>query len=184
MISVGKCSRMGRRARLDDGAKRMSSQRTKTRWDLMPVPANRNQIEEICRLMPERKEEVWALVYAGLTDEQARMILAEARKPRIAPTMPGAAERLHQQSGEVLAQRQEEELRQLRERRARIGHRTVNARLDSEPVESAEEQFRQRAQAVIDYWGQQRLFAQEQEERFSEDPIAKYDRDVIWRGYR
>jgi hypothetical protein len=137
-----------------------------------PTPANRGQIEEICRLVPERKDEVWSLVWAGLTDEQAQEILAEARKPRIAPAAPEAAERLHAQSAKVLARRQRDELEALKERRHR------------DPVVSAEEQLRQRYQAQLDFWAEQALFAKEQQHRLLDNPVERYDQDVIWRGTR
>jgi hypothetical protein len=131
-----------------------------------PKRASQAQIEEICRLVPERKAEVLKLGQAGLTDKQAREILEEARKPR-KPRMPalsgGDAERLHAQSGEVLAERQRRELDELR----------------------GEELRRQRYQEVIDYWHERKLADAAYEQRFRDDAgIEAYDRNVIWKGYR
>src|SRR5262245_31134490 len=148
------------------------------------TPANRGQIEEICRLVPERKDEVWELVWAGLTDEQAQEIIAEARKPRIAPATQGTAERLHAQSAKVLAQRQRDELEALKERRYREEHRRAGGfRLPCDPKVSAEE-LRWRYQQVIDFWAEQALFAREQQLRLRDNPVERWDRQVIWRGQR
>jgi hypothetical protein len=141
-------------------------QRRKTESKYGPTPANRAQIEEICRLIPEREKEVWQLVHAKphyLTDEQARAILAEARKPRLPAVATGNAERLHAQSEEVLAERQRRELDELR----------------------GEELRRQRYQDVIDYWHERKLADAAYEQRFRDDAgIEAYDRNVIWRGCR
>jgi hypothetical protein len=92
-------------------------------------------------------------------------------KPKAAVEMPKAAmpavsltqaEALHRQSSEVLAERQEEELQELKERQARA----------------------ERYQATLNFWAEQRLFAQEQAERFRESGIERFDREVIWRGAR
>lgn len=90
------------------------------------MSANAEQIEEICRLVPERRKKVLALVEAGLSWYQANDILAAARRPLIEPRRAG-------------------------------------------------EELRRRHQATLDLWGQQRLFAQEQQ---PDDPVSRYGRFI------
>ena len=49
------------------------------KWKPGPGQASMAQIEELIRLVPAREEKIWELVYAGLTDEQARGVLEVGR---------------------------------------------------------------------------------------------------------
>jgi hypothetical protein len=135
-----------------------------------PAPISITQLEEICRLVPERKEAVLALADAGLTGEQAEELLEELRKPRAMPVVAsGDAERLHAQSGEVLAQRQAEELREMRERDSRIEHRSVGGRLRRDVVLSPEELGRWRYEQMLGFWVEQQRFAEEQQRQLQDN---------------
>jgi hypothetical protein len=138
------------------------------------IPANRRNVEELVRLVPERAEVLWQLWHAGkLGKVFVEQVLAEARKPRMLPTASGEAERLHAQSGEVLAHRQREELRRAEAlARARRSERSQHSEAEWELA---------RRQAVIDYWQNQKLAAAENERYFREgEGIEAYDRNVIW----
>ena len=156
-------------------------QRRKFHCKWGPAPISITQIEEICRLVPERKEAVLALADAGLTGEQAEELLEQLRQlPKAAKAMPVMAsedaERLHAQSGEQLAQLQAEELRQRRERDYRIRDRAVGGRLkrDPPPPMSPEERFYQWYHNRLDFWGEQQHFAEERQRELREnDPYNR-----------
>jgi hypothetical protein len=139
-------------------------QRRKFQSKWGPAPVSVTQMEEICRLVPERKEAVLALADAGLTGEAAEELLEQLRKPRL----PNA-ERLHAQSGEVLAQRQTEELREMRERDYRIEHRSVGGRLRGDAVLSPEELGRWRYEQMLGFWVEQQRFAEEQQRQLEDN---------------
>ena len=90
------------------------------RIEEMPIWANRKQIEELTRLMPERAGEIDALWEAGLLKDQADAVLKVARAwaaehPKLATRRVGGlplakAWELHGQSEELLKQRERDEL--------------------------------------------------------------------------
>ena len=91
-----------------------------------PIWANRKQIEELKRLMPERAEAIDELWGEGLTKERADEVLAVrrawlAQNPRLSARRVGEvslakAWALHGQSEEMLKQRERDELQRERER--------------------------------------------------------------------
>ena len=107
-------------------------------------PANRKQIDEIVGLAPQWKETIWKLVREGLLEKDANRLLEELRRPRLPAVSSGTAERLHQQSAELLAEKHWEELERTRELEAR----------------------QQRYQQIIDYWHEQRLADEARERHF------------------
>jgi hypothetical protein len=158
----------------------------------MPVWANRKQIEELKRLMPERAKEIDELWDEGLTREQADEVLKVRRAwlaahPRLAARRVGEvslakAWELHGQSEEVLKQRERDELLRERERDYRIGSRQAGGRLRGDPEMTARDKY----QAALDRVAERRLADAEYERSLREnyDPIEAYDRGVIWGGRR
>jgi hypothetical protein len=153
----------------------------------MPIWANRKQIEELTKLMPERAEVIDALWEAGLLREQADHILKVQRAWvaehfRVPGAMPLAkAWELHGQSEEMLKQRERDELQRERERDYRIAHRQAGGRLRGDPEMTA----RDRYQAALDRVAERNLANAEYERSLREESgIERYDREVIWRGSR
>ena len=153
------------------------------KWKPGPGQATEEQIAELIRLVPDREQKIWELVYAGLSEEDARGTLEAMRKPRMPEVAVREAERLHAQSGEVLAQRQADELRRLRENRNAAGRWAGKPPDDG--MSKAERELLIRQQQVQDYWQERKLADAEYERRFREDAgIEAYDRNVIWGGRR
>ena len=152
------------------------------KWKPGPGQASMAQIEELIRLVPAREEKIWELVYAGLTDEQARGVLEVARKPRLPTVGEGEAERLHSQSAELLAERQADELRRLKDNR--IAGRWAGKPPD-DGMSKGERELLMRRQQIADYWQERKLADAAYEQRFREEGgIEAYDRNVIWGGRR
>ena len=153
------------------------------KWKPGPGQASMAQIEELIRLVPEREQKIWEAVYAGLTDEQAQGVLEAMRKPRMPALGVGEAERLHAQSGEVLAERQADELRRLRDNRVIAGRWAGKPPDDG--MSKEERELLMRKQQMADYWQERKLADAEYERRFRDDAgIEAYDRNVIWGGRR
>ena len=162
------------------------------RIEEMPIWANRKQIEELTRLMPERAGEIDALWEAGLLKDQADAVLKVARAwaaehPKLATCRVGGlplakAWELHGQSEELLKQRERDELQRERERDYRIAHRQAGGRLRGDPEVTVHDRY----QAALDRCAERRLANAEYERSLREnyDPIEAYDRGVIWGGRR
>ena len=162
------------------------------RIEEMPIWANRKQIEELTRLMPERAKEIDALWEAGLLKDQADEMLKVARAwvaehPQLSTRRVGEvslakAWELHGQSEELLKQRERDELQRERERDYRIAHRQAGGRLRGDPEITARERY----QAALDRCAERNLANAEYERSLREnyDPIEAYDRNCIWGGRR
>jgi hypothetical protein len=157
-----------------------------------PIWANRKQIEELKRLIPERAKEIDALWDAGVTKEQAEEVLKVrrawlAQNPTLSARRVGdvplaKAWELHGQSEEVLKQRERDELQRDRERDYRIGSRQAGGRMRGDPEVTVRDKY----QAALDRVAERRLADAEYARSLREnyDPIEAYDRGVIWGGRR
>jgi hypothetical protein len=143
----------------------------------LPRPARQVTKDAILALAPERRAELAARVYEGLTEVEAQRWLAEireARRPKM-PTVPiGAAERGHRQSGERLVRLQAE----LAERESiRLAAREAERALAERAAKDAA------YQRAVEFWVEQRLFAEEAEARFRRsDPCCLYHSVPCHRG--
>jgi len=121
-----------------------------------PIWANRKQIEELKRLMPERAEAIDALWGEGLTKDQADEVLKVRRAwlaahptlsvRRVGEVPLAKAWELHGQSEEVLKQRERDELQRERERDYRIAHRQAGGRMRGDPEVTVRDKY----QAALD----------------------------------